>query len=114
MAAYRRVDDVHGHLRVDCLYTSISSWPNARCQVWESLPLRYRPNCITLSSSLADRDQLASRSGTSSRAASELDEDLRVHVVCVSYAKFHYAVLLVLAGRRPVRDQIPLRYPACE
>ena len=41
-------------------------------------------------------DQLARRSATSSRAgsraASELDEDLRVHVVCVSQAKFNYAV----------------------
>jgi len=71
-----------------------------------------KPNPITLSSSLAGRrpvrdqiplhyppcDQHASRSATSSRAgsraASELGEDLRVHVVRVSQAKFHYAVQL--------------------
>ena len=37
MAAYRRVDD----LRADCLYIGggISSGPNARYRVWESLYL---------------------------------------------------------------------------
>jgi len=38
MAAYRRVM-TYGHLRADCLYTGISSGPNARCKVWESLYL---------------------------------------------------------------------------
>jgi len=37
MAAYRRVDDLH--LRADCLYTGISSGPNARYRVLESLYL---------------------------------------------------------------------------
>jgi len=60
---------------------------------------------------------LASRSVTNSQAgsrpASELDEDLRAHVVCVSQANF---VMLSssLAVRRPTRDQIPLRCPACD
>jgi len=27
----------YGHLQADCLYTGISSGPNARCRVWESL-----------------------------------------------------------------------------
>ena len=45
-----------------------------------------RPNSITISSS---------RAGL--RPARELDDDLRVHVVCVSQAKFQYSVLL--AGR---------------
>ena len=26
----------HGHLHHDCLYTGISSGPNARCRVWEA------------------------------------------------------------------------------
>ena len=66
---------------------------------------RLKSNSITLAISVAGRkpvrdkiplhypvcDQLASRSATSSRAASELDEDMRVHFVCVSQAKFHYA-----------------------
>jgi len=29
----------YGHLRADCLYTGISSGPNARHGVWESLYL---------------------------------------------------------------------------
>jgi len=33
MAAYRRVDDLRSP---DCLYTGISSGPNARCRVWEA------------------------------------------------------------------------------
>jgi len=36
MAAYRRVDD-RLNLRADCLYTGISSGPNARHGVRESL-----------------------------------------------------------------------------
>jgi len=46
MAAYRRVDDLR-HLQADCLYTGISSGPNARCRVWEAFTFtfttRYRP-----------------------------------------------------------------------
>jgi len=64
------------------------------------IPLRYTA-----------RDQLASRSatrwraglGAGSRAASELDEDLRVHVVCVPQAKFHYAVPLATSSRAGLR-----------
>jgi len=26
----------YGHLQADCLYTGISSGPNARCRVWEA------------------------------------------------------------------------------
>ena len=37
MAAYRRMDDLrYGHLQADCLYTGISSGPNAWCLVWEA------------------------------------------------------------------------------
>jgi len=35
MAAYRRVDDLRSPAG-DCLYTGISSGPNARCRVWEA------------------------------------------------------------------------------
>ena len=51
--------------------------------------------------------QLATSSRAISRAARELDEDLRMHVVCVSQAKFHYAVQLAIisrACRRPARE----------
>ena len=43
----------------------------------------------------------SSRAGL--RAASELGEDLRVHVVCVSQAKFHYAVQLATSSRADLR-----------
>jgi len=37
MAAYRRVDDLTvTYLQADCLYTGISSGPNARYRVWEA------------------------------------------------------------------------------
>ena len=40
----------YGHLRADCLYTGISSGPNARYRVWESLYRDYgkrlRPVCL--------------------------------------------------------------------
>jgi len=38
----------YGHLQADCLYTGISSGPNARCRVWEAftfLPL-YSPDLV--------------------------------------------------------------------
>ena len=40
MAAYRRVNDL-GHLQADCLYTGISSGPNARCRVWEAFTFTF-------------------------------------------------------------------------
>ena len=44
MAACRRVDDLaYGHLQADCLYTGISSGPNARCPVWEAFTLYLPP-----------------------------------------------------------------------
>jgi len=76
-----------------------------------------KPNSIRQSSSLAGRrpvrdqiplhypacDLLAGRSATSwragSRAASKLDEDLRVHVVCVSQDKFNDTGPVQLASR---------------
>jgi len=36
----------YGYLRADYLYTGISSGPNARYRVWESL-LAYRPNRLS-------------------------------------------------------------------
>jgi len=42
MAAYHRVDALQspaGLVQADCLYTGISSGPNARYQVWKSLHL---------------------------------------------------------------------------
>jgi len=57
-----------------------------------------RPNSIRLSSSRPAGeqvcDQLASQPRAGSRPASELGEDMRVHVVYVSQVKFHYAVQL--------------------
>ena len=48
MAAYRRVNDL-GHLQADCLYTGISSGPNARCRVWEAFTLPFSTiNQLTL------------------------------------------------------------------
>ena len=37
----------YGHLRADCLYTGISSGPNARYRVWESLYLYLLPAIST-------------------------------------------------------------------
>ena len=83
-----------------------------------------KPNSITLSSSLAGRrpvrdqiplqypacDQLASTSAISSRAGSraarELGEDLHLHVLCVSQAKFHYAVQLATRQARELVAEI--------
>jgi len=31
----------YGHLQADCLYTGISSGPNARCRVWEAFTLPF-------------------------------------------------------------------------
>ena len=31
----------YGHLQADCLYTGISSGPNARCRVWEAFTFLY-------------------------------------------------------------------------
>jgi len=31
----------YGHLQADCLYTGISSGPNARCRVWEALTFTF-------------------------------------------------------------------------
>jgi len=72
---------------------------------WTSLlSVCLKPNSITLPSSLAGsrpvRDQIPlhcpawTSSWAGSQAASELDEDLHVHVVCMSQAKFHYTVQL--------------------
>jgi len=36
---------IYGHLRADCLYTGISSGPNARYRVWESLYLYLLLTC---------------------------------------------------------------------
>jgi len=94
---------------MNCIYCNTIHYSEA---AWQ------KPNSITLSSSLAGRrpvrnqiplhcpacDQLASRSVTSSRAGSraarEMVEDLRVHVVCVSQAKFHYVVQLPTSSAR--------------
>ena len=40
----------YGHLQADCLYTGISSGPNARCRVWEAFTFTfYRTRSITVS-----------------------------------------------------------------
>jgi len=31
----------YGHLQADCLYTGISSGPNARCRVWEAFTFTF-------------------------------------------------------------------------
>jgi len=31
----------YGHLQADCLYTRISSGPNARCRVWEAFTFTF-------------------------------------------------------------------------
>jgi len=42
MAAYRRVDDLTvSYLRADCLYTGISSGPNAQYRVWEAFTFTF-------------------------------------------------------------------------
>jgi len=83
-----------------------------------------KPNSIMLSSSLAGiADQFATKFHYTIQLATswrtglrparelvrELDEDVCVHVVCVSQAKFHYAVQLAsrsaTTGRRPASEQ---------
>jgi len=80
-------------------------WWARRVRVAGLIPLHY-PAC----------DQLASRSATSSRtglrAASELVEDLRVHVVCVSQAKLHYAVQLASRSQTSSRPNTITLRPA--
>jgi len=36
----------YGHLWADCLYTGISSGPNARCRVWEAFTFFYETDKI--------------------------------------------------------------------
>ena len=35
----------YGHLQADCLYTGISSGPNARCRVWEAFTFFNHHRC---------------------------------------------------------------------
>ena len=88
---------------------------------------KLKPNSITLSRSLAGRrsvrdqiplhysacDQLASMSVTSSRAASSWTKTC-VCTSCVCRRPNSIPLSSSLAGRRPVRDQIPLRCSACD
>jgi len=87
-----------------------------------ALEIFLKPNSITLSSLQQVAGQFAikfhytiqlatsSRAGLRPasrdgwRAASELDENLRVHVVCVAQAKFHYAVQLATSSRAGLRQ----------
>ena len=92
-------------------------------------------NSISLSSSLAGRrpvhhqiplhypacDQLARRSATSSRAGSRASSrdtsswtKTCVFTSCACRTPNSITMSSSLAGRRPVRDQIPLRCPACD
>jgi len=44
----------NGHLQADCLYTGISSGPNARCRVWEAFTFTFFPSILTVKYSIQD------------------------------------------------------------
>jgi len=45
MAAYTAGWMTYGHLQADCLYTGISSGPNARYRVWEAFSASETSGC---------------------------------------------------------------------
>jgi len=50
----------YGHLQADCLYTGISSGPNARCRVWEAFTFTFFTSVHRFT-----RVELAARQGNS-------------------------------------------------
>jgi len=49
----------YGHLQADCLYTGISSGPNARCRVWEAFTFTFYTNVIDRQTDRQDNGPIA-------------------------------------------------------
>jgi len=89
----------YGHLHADCLYTGISSGPDARCRVWEAFP--FLP-CVQMRRTAVQAVWNAERteSGGGREIASRSEDGQSYRPIGVDDADEHRFVVVVSARRR--------------